>query len=397
MINRRTLLGAGALIALPFALPLASAVPAQAADELIIGFAMARTGPYVSLANTNEIAVDMAVAKINAAGGVNGKKIKVVKFDTAGDPKQAVVAVRKFAKDEGALALIGPFSSSECKVVFPTAERLGIPVMSMASSAPNLAKNFKFAFRNTTDEGTIIKIVLDSIKKRGLPAASAAIAHATDDTVSKIIGTKVLPAIFSGAKLKPADVVTFKYAAFDLSSQVSRLMEKPTDLIGLGAPPEAAIKLAKEMKRQGHKGRIFGGTTVADVELPKRMDGAGQGMTIGTTFYEQLNDRTKAFGKEFSAKAASASMKRTVANQFDASVYDIVYLYAAAMKAAGVTGDANKLNAERAAIAKAVAGLKDQELLEGKITIAENGDALKPIYVLEVKGADWALSDTIKR
>lgn len=369
----------------------------QAADELLIGFATAKTGPYVSLANTNEIAADMAVAKINAAGGVNGKQLKLVKFDTGGDPKQAVVALRTFAQDENALAMIGPFSSSECKVVFPSAERLGITTMSMASSAPNLAKEFKYAFRNTTGEGTIINVVLNSIKSRGLPSATASIAHATDDTVSKIVGTKVLPKILGEAELTPKDVVTFKHAAFDLSPQVSKLLEQPTDLIGLGAPPEAAIKLAKEMQRQGHKGRIFGGTTVADVELPKRMDGAGNGMTIGTTFYEQLNETTVSFGKAFTAKAVEAGMKRTVANQFDASTYDIVYLYAEAFKNAGVTGDLDKLTAERTAIAKAMAGLKDQELLEGKISIAENGDAIKPIYILEVEGSEWALHDTIKR
>ena len=38
------------------------------------------------------------LAEINAAGGINGKKVRIVKFDTAGDPKQAVVAVRKFAQ-----------------------------------------------------------------------------------------------------------------------------------------------------------------------------------------------------------------------------------------------------------------------------------------------------------
>lgn len=394
MMKRRDVLAlTGATVAMPFL----GAMPALAADELIIGYAMAKTGPYVSLANTNEIAAEMAVEEINAAGGINGKMIKLVKFDTAGDPKQAVLAVRQFAEDNGALAVIGPFSSSECKVVFPAAERLGITTMSMASSAPNLAKDFKYAFRNTTGEGTIINLVLESIKGRGLPAGTASIAHATDDTVSKIIGTKVLPAILDKGGIGVTDTVTFKYAAFDLSPQVSQLLENPTDLIGLGAPPEAAIKLAKELARQGHAGRLFGGTTVADVELPSRIGEAGNGMTIGTTFYEQLNDRTQAFGAEFSKRAEAAGMERLVANQFDASTYDIVHLYVAAMQAAGTTGNPDNLEAERTAIAEAVAGLKDQDLLEGNVSIAENGDALKPIYILEVADGGWALRDTINR
>src|SRR5262245_21632137 len=109
---------------------IAMAGSASAAD-IVIGFAMAKTGPYVSLANTNEGAVDMAVAEINAKGGIAGNKIKVVKFDTGGDPKQAALAIRQFAEDDKAVAVIGPFSSSEVRVAFPAGERLGLVQMSM--------------------------------------------------------------------------------------------------------------------------------------------------------------------------------------------------------------------------------------------------------------------------
>ncbi len=43
------------------------------------------------------------------------------------------------------------------------------------------------------------------------------------------------------------------------------------------------FNLAKELKRQGVSTRVIGGTTIADPELPRRMDGAGDKLTIGTT------------------------------------------------------------------------------------------------------------------
>ena len=76
------------------------------ANEIVLGLSFGKTGLYSTTNKTTEIAVDIAVAEINAAGGVNGKKIRIVKFDTAGDPKQAVVAVRKFARDDKALGVI---------------------------------------------------------------------------------------------------------------------------------------------------------------------------------------------------------------------------------------------------------------------------------------------------
>jgi branched-chain amino acid transport system substrate-binding protein len=364
------------------------------AQDLVLGFSMAKTGPYVSLANTNEVAVDLAVDEINAKGGVNGKKIKLVKFDTGGDPKQAALAVRQFGEDDKALAVIGPFSSGEVRVAFPAGERLGIVQMSMSSSAPALTKGLNYAFRNTRDERIVIDQVLAALKDKKVPFATAASAYATDDTVSKSVGTAVLPALFTKYGLTQTAAVDFQYNAFDMSPQVSQLKQIKPDIIGLGAPPEAAINFAKELKRQGVAGRMIGGTTMADPDLPARMEGAGDSMTIGTTFYADLNDRTRAFAKEFAARTAKAGIARHEPNQQDASAYDIVYLFAEALKQGGATGDADKVAAERTAVRDALSKLKGYPALEGDISFGEDRDAIKPIYVVEAKGSRWTLFDT---
>ncbi|MFD2675709.1 ABC transporter substrate-binding protein [Camelimonas lactis] len=368
---------------------------AQAADDLVLGFLTARSGPYVSLSNTNEAAVRMAVDEVNKAGGVNGKQIRIVTFDTAGDPKQAATGVRQFANDNGALAVIGPFSSSEVRTAFPVGERSGIAVMSNSSSAPGLTKGFSYAFRNTVDEGKAIDAVMASLRDKKLPMATGAVAYATDDTVSKSVGAKVAPELFKtyGVELKGS--VDFQFAAFDLSPQVSRLKGMAPDVIGIGAPPEGAINLSREMKRQGLKARVIGGTTIADPELPKRMEGAGEGLTIGTTFFHDVNDRTRAFTKEFGERTRAAGLNRHEPNQMDASAYDIVLIYAEAMKRANVSGDKAGLEKERTAIRDQVTALKKFPALEGEISFV-NGDSVKPIYVLEVKGDAWSLFDTRK-
>src|ERR1700674_4551651 len=124
-------------------------------QELLLGYLPSGAGPFATLSRTNEIAAQMAVDEINAAGGVNGKKLKIIPFDTAGKPDQAVVGLRKLAEDDKVLAIIGPFSSGECRVVFPAGERSGIVMMSMASSAPKLAEPFTYALRNTSDRKSV--------------------------------------------------------------------------------------------------------------------------------------------------------------------------------------------------------------------------------------------------
>lgn len=372
----------------------AFAITAQvhAADELVIGYSMAKTGPFVSLAITNEIAADMAIEEINAKGGVNGKKLKLVKFDTGGNAKDAVTAVRRFAQDEKALAIIGPFSSSECRVAFPAGEREGIVQMSMASSAPGLTKDMPYAFRNTVDEGKVIESVMNTFKRKAIPASRGVIAYGNDDAVSKSIGTGVLPMVFAKYNVPVVATVDFSVKAFDLSPQVSTIVQSKPDTVGIGANPESAIKLAVELHRQGYAGRIVGGTTVADPDLPKRMLPAGNGVTIGTTFFKDFNVTTKAFSAEFEKRAKTAGLSRTEPNQMDAATYGIVYMYADAIAKTKVSG-AN-LAKDRAAIRDHLANLKDMPALEGAISFNADRDAIKPIYIIEAKQGVWSLLDT---
>jgi len=92
---------------------------ALAQSELVLGFLASESGPFVSLSRPNEVAARIAVDEINAAGGVNGKKIRYISFDTAGNPGQTVVGLRKLAEDDKVLAIIGPFSSGQVQVAAP--------------------------------------------------------------------------------------------------------------------------------------------------------------------------------------------------------------------------------------------------------------------------------------
>jgi branched-chain amino acid transport system substrate-binding protein len=270
-----------------------------AAQDIALGYLPSAAGPFATFSKTNEIAAQIAIDEINAGGGIAGKKLRIIAFDTAGKPDQAVVGLRKLADDDKVLAIIGPLSSSECRVVFPAGDRAGVVTMSMASSAPKLAEPFQYAFRNTSDEGYMFDRVMRALKAKNLPIATGAIAYATDDVISKVMGENVLPGLMKKAGTDVKLSVTFQTAAFDFSAQASQLVAQPTDLIGVGSGPEPATRLVQELRRQGHKGRLVAGSTIADPELGRQMGAAGDGTTIPTTFYSELNDRARAFQAEF--------------------------------------------------------------------------------------------------
>lgn len=364
------------------------------AQELLLGYLPSLAGPFATLSRTNELAAQLAVDEINSAGGINGKKLKIISFDTGGKPDQAVVGLRKLAEDDKVLAVIGPFSSGECRVVFPAGERGGIVMMSMASSAPKLAEPFTYALRNTSDEGYMFSKVMKSLQEKRYPIATAAVAYATDDVISKTMGEIVLPNVMKQAGTDVKLSVTFQSQAFDVAAQVSQLKAQPTDLIGIGSGPDVAVRLAQELRRQGVKGRLVAGSTIGDSELAKRMSNDGDGTVIPNTFYAGVSDKAKKFEEEMIKRAKAIGIERSGVSQFDAATYDIVQFYAYAIKQANVTGDPAKLVAERTAIRDALRAMKDYAALEGAISFGKNGDALKPVYITEMQGGQWKLIGT---
>ena len=77
-------------------------------QELALGYLPAGAGPFATFSKTNEIAAQIAIDEINAAGGIAGKRLRIVAFATAGKPDQAVVGVRTLADDDKGWAIGAP-------------------------------------------------------------------------------------------------------------------------------------------------------------------------------------------------------------------------------------------------------------------------------------------------
>ena len=114
--------------------------PALAEGTIKLGNIVVGAGVLKGPGEPSIAAVDIAVEKINAAGGVNGKKIEIVRFDTGSDAKQASVGARKLIQDDNVLAVIGPFSSGESAVALNDAERMKTLMMPTSASAPGVTE-----------------------------------------------------------------------------------------------------------------------------------------------------------------------------------------------------------------------------------------------------------------
>lgn len=387
-ILKSTVLGAGALAAGLFT----ASLPAVAADEIVIGLSYGRTGLYSTINKTTEVAVDIAVEEINAAGGINGKQVRIVKFDTAGDPKQAVVAVRKFARDDKALAVIGPFSSSEARVAFAAGEREKIVQIPNASSAPKLADKFSYAFRMTESEYIQMLRVVKTLKGRNALKKSIAIMYGTDDVVSKAVGLFIMKPIFEKENVKITGPFGFSLKAFDVAPQVSQLKGKELDYIGVATITGPAIRVLKELRRQGINAPLIGGQIWADPEIIEGFAGLGDDSVFATYFFYDRDDKSREFTKKFVEGAAKLGITKPFPHHVDVSAYDTMYVLKKAMEEAKITGDPSKVVAERAAIRDTLGTLTYDNLVIGNgICFDKNGDAQLPGYILTMKDKKWSM------
>lgn len=84
----------------------------HALADVVIGVAGPHTGANASFGEQYWRGASQAAEDINAAGGINGEKIKLVKADDACEPKQAVAVANRLVDQDKAIAVVGHFCSS---------------------------------------------------------------------------------------------------------------------------------------------------------------------------------------------------------------------------------------------------------------------------------------------
>jgi branched-chain amino acid transport system substrate-binding protein len=384
----------GTLISAAAALAIAATNPAGA-DEIVLGLNMVKSGVLKNVGEATETSVDIAVDEVNAAGGIAGKKIKLVKYDTGSDPKQAATGTQKFAEDDKALAVIGPFSSGEAAVAFPVGERLGIVQISNSSSQPGLTANYSYAWRFVSDEGKQFTRLLNTLKRKSIKVEKAEILYVSDERVSNISGTRFYPAIFKADNIAFGDPIAFQYASFDLAPQVSQALERKPDVIALAGTPDSAGKVIKELRRQGFQGRVIGSQIFAD---PNSIDLFGRdadGMLIVAGFWWDRTGATRKFTQKFADENAKRGLtSKKIPHHTDANAYDIVYLLKQVVEKVGASGDPAKLPQERTAIRDALKTVRFSGVTGDSTCFDAERDAQLPGFVVEIKDLKWNLFDS---
>ena len=244
------------------------------ADDLTIAVAGPMTGPVASIGEQMKRGAEAAAAAINEAGGVNGRKIKIVIEDDACDPKQAVAVANRIVSQQ--IKFVDGHACSGSSI--PASEVYAdnnVLMMSPASSNPVLTEKnhptiMRLYGRDDAQGAFIGPWIAEKFKGQKIAVLNdkSAYGKGLADVVAQALAK---------AGAKPILEEGLNAGEKDYSAIVSKLKAAGADLVYFGGYHTEAGLLARQSADQGFKLHLMTGDSIATGEFWQVSGPAGEG------------------------------------------------------------------------------------------------------------------------
>jgi branched-chain amino acid transport system substrate-binding protein len=387
---RKASTGSGfvALFSAAVAVAIATTAPtaASAEDTIKIGVLLIDSGPLAGLKETQTKAVNLAIERINAAGGAAGKKLEAVFITYPGTPDTAVDGATRAVQKDGAMFITGMDTSSVSPALqakLPALKALMVEVMANADGLTGKGCTPDY-FRVNANDSMIMGAYREFLKGEGIKKWDIiAVDYAAGrDSADKF---KALIASQGGSIGK---ILFAPSGTPDFGTKISELGAEPADGLFVTIFGSDAINLAKQQQQFGLFKKykmVLGNSFVIPQTLPAQGDsvlGVYQSIGFLPTF---PGAQPEAFVKAYKEKYNGELPPYTSADQYAA-----IQLIAAAVKKANSTD----INAVRTALS----GLKADTALGEVEMRAGDHQAIRRMAISQiVTGPDGKAAYQIKK
>lgn len=141
---------------------------ASAAEPIRIGTFLTVTGPASFLGDPELKTLQMVIQDLNAKGGLLGRKVELVHYDTGGNAKEAVNFVKRLIKSDGVDIIVGGTTSGDTMAVIPDVEKEGIPLISLAGAVDIVEPVKKWVFKVAHSDRMAVAKIYQDLRKQGL-------------------------------------------------------------------------------------------------------------------------------------------------------------------------------------------------------------------------------------
>ncbi|MDD5711139.1 MAG: ABC transporter substrate-binding protein [Smithellaceae bacterium] len=228
-------------------LMLAMASVTVAAEPIKVGALFSVTGPASFLGEPERNTAVMVVDKINKAGGIKGRKVSLIVYDTQGDATKAVQAATRLIKDDKVVAIIGPSTTGDTMAVIPIVEKEGIPMISCAAGIKITDPAKKWVFKTAQNDNLAVQRIYEYLKTQGIKRVALL-------TVSDSFGSSGREQLKGLAKSYGVDIAadeTYGPKDTDMTAQLTKIRgSEAKAIICWGTNPGPAI-VARNVKQLG--------------------------------------------------------------------------------------------------------------------------------------------------
>ena len=298
-----------------------------------IGVMESATGPGETYGRVAIQAKQMAVAEINAAGGINGRMLELVVEDEKCNAQDSITAYNKLTDVDGVKIILGTSCSGAMLGAAPLAEKDGVVLFSGLATNPDIANAGDYVFRTSMNDAQVGIDTGNVLWADGIRTL-ATITESTD------YAEGVRRASVAQFEKRGGQIVAVERYASDVTdfrSQLTKLMGQSPDAIHIAAQSEfTGGTIVKQARELGYNGPIYGdivviGTTALEI--------AGDAATGVKGIIADL-DPANAKAKEVLANFRSLYGYITLA-WYLGSAYDDVYIAAECLKKTGDDQDAD--------------------------------------------------------
>jgi branched-chain amino acid transport system substrate-binding protein len=370
-----------------FASIAAIAFAAHAAPPIKIGSFLSVTGPAAFLGDPEQKTLELYVDKINAAGGVLGRKLQLISYDSAGNAEKARTFVKRLIEEDKVDAIVGGSTTGETMAVIPLVEQAQIPFISLAGAVVIVEPVKKWVFKTPhTDRMACEKIFLDmkarNITKIGLISGSGGFDKSMRGQCMQVAGKYGVEIVADETYGAKDTDMTAQLTKMRQNAQIQAVLNA-----GFGAGP--AI-VTKNFRQIGMTVPLYQSHGVASKKYIELSGGAANGVRLPAAALlvakslpssDPQKKVVMAYEREYESRYHQD------VSTFGGHAYDGLYLVVDAMKKARST--------DKAKVRDAIESTRGWMGVDGEFNLSPTdhlGLDLSAFRMLEIKNGDWTLA-----
>ena len=350
-------------------------------ETVVIGHFGSMSGAEATFGQSTARGVRLAVAEVNAAGGIKGRLVELKSYDDRGSSQEAGTAVTRLIANDKAIAILGHNTSSMSLAGGRVAQQYGVPMISPSSTNPAVTqigdKIFRVCFLDPFQGWVEAKFARDTLK-----AGTAAILYDQGQAYSK-----GLAEYFRSAYEKLGGTITTAQAYTggdqDFSAQLTTIRQTNPDVVVVPGYYTDAGNIALQARKLGVTAPLLGGDGWESPQLAVIGKDAIEGSYYSSHYaFQESRPEVRKFYSDFETEYGEKP------DSLGALGYDAARLLFDAMRRAS--------SWDGATLAKAIAETKDFAGVTGRITIDPERNARKSAVVVQMKGGTPVAVSTIE-